>query len=320
MIYKLFKKIKHVVKENENLSFFLKNVSFKIAEILVILVDDEKYITKQYKRKTGKNLDLKAPVLYNEKIQWLKLYYRNPILNICVDKHLVKEYVSQNIIGSDSHIIPTIDVFNCIDDVDFSKLPDSFIMKLTNGSSFNYICNQKSDASIKIVKSRFKKWQKINYFAIGREWAYKDVKNRIICEPLLLSVDGNLPEDYKFYCFNGRVEVIAVNLDLYKNGKRKSNFMKNLYDREWNFIDGTIEYPNNPNQIVEKPRKLNEMIEFAEEISKDFPSVRVDMYYVDDVFYFGELTFYPTSGYQLIQPKELEIYLGNKFPIDQSSV
>jgi len=318
MIHKLFKKIKHIIKENEILSFFLKNLSFQLAEILVSIIDDEKFITKQYKRKTGRRLDLETPLLYNEKIQWLKLYYRNPILNICVDKHLVKDYVRQKISGSNPHIIPTIEVYDCIDDVEFSKLPDSFIMKLTNGSSFNYICNKKNEASIKKIRSRFKKWQNVNYFAIGREWAYKDVENKIICEPLLLSSNGDLPEDYKFYCFDGRVEVIAVNLELYKNGKRKSMFKKNLYDREWNFIDGTIEYPNDPNQIIEKPRALNEMVKFAEEISKDFPSVRVDMYYVDDVFYFGELTFYPSSGYQLIQPKQLEIFMGNKFPIDRS--
>ncbi|MFW6029415.1 MAG: ATP-grasp fold amidoligase family protein [Halanaerobiales bacterium] len=304
------RKVKNIIKTNDELAFRLKVLTIKISDIFTKFISDEKYIKSQYKRKTGEKLDLDNPKLYNEKIQWLKLNYRNPLLNICVDKYEVRRYVKSKIEGAESILIPIIGVYNSVDEIDFKHLPNSFILKLTNGSSFNYICFKKSPSEIRKIKSRFKKWTKLNYYSIGREWAYKNVKNRILCEELLITSTGNPPEDYRFFCFNGEVKFIAVDIESVIDGVKNTNYYRNLYDKNWNMISGTIEYPNKPDHKIKKPTKLNKMIDVAEKLSSDFPAVRVDFYYFDDIFYFGELTFYHASGYQNIQPYALEKKMG----------
>lgn len=233
----------------------------------------------------------------------------------CVDKVEVRKYVKSKIPHVEKHLIPIIDVYESVDEIDFGVLPKQFVMKLSNGSSFNYICYDNSKREIKRIRKRFRLWKRLDYYSIGREWAYKGVQNRIICEKLLLTNAGILPDDYKFYCFDGKVEIIAVNTEVYVDRKRQSSFCKNLYTTSWEYMEGSIGYPNSPDRLVEKPKMLGEMIDFAEALSKDFPAVRVDMYYFDEMFYFGELTFYPASGYQKIVPIELEILMGNKITI-----
>lgn len=312
----ILKKIKNIIKTNDELAFRLKVFKIKISHFIAKFIEDELYIKIQYRLRTGRKLDLDKPELYNEKIQWLKLNYRNPILNECVDKYKVREYVKRKIKDAESILIPIIGVYNFVDEIDFNNLPNSFILKLTNGSSFNYICFEKTPKEIKKIKSRFKKWINMNYYSVGREWAYKDVKNRIICEELLLTSTGNPPEDYRFFCFNGKVKIIAVDIDSVVDGIKTSNYYRNLYDRHWRRIPGTIEYPNKPNYEVPKPKKLQEMIEVAEKLSEDFIAARVDFLYFDNKYYFGELTFYHASGYQKIQPYELEKKMGEWIKIN----
>lgn len=298
----LYKKFVNFLKVNANEIFFrLKVWNLKIAERNVKNIDDKDYIEKQYYKKTGQKLNLENPITYNEKIQWLKLNYRNPLMKKCVDKYEVREYVLEKV-GKPEILIPLIGIYNNIDEVDFDKLPNQFIMKLTNGSSFNYICKNKTEKEIKKIKARFREWIKLDYYALGREWAYKDVKNRIICEELLKPSNGQSLDDYRFFCFNGKVKFIAVDTDSVVNGIKTSNYYRNIYTPEWEKIDATIEYPNVPNGEIPKPKRLDEMIEMAEKLSEGFPTVRVDFYYFDEKIYFGELTFYHAAGYQKFHP------------------
>ncbi|MGO1469479.1 MAG: ATP-grasp fold amidoligase family protein [Tissierella sp.] len=311
------RKIKNIIKNNDELAFRLKALSIQVSDILSKIIPDESYIKWQYKSRTGRKLNLDSPQLYNEKIQWLKLNYRKSILNKCVDKYEVREYVKSKIDNAEEILIPVIGVYNTIEEVDFDSLPNSFILKLTNGSSFNYICFDKNKTEINKIRNRFRKWINLKYYSIGREWAYKDVKNRIICEELLVTKNGNPPEDYRFFCFNGEVKLISVDLESVVDGVKNSNYYRNLYDKNWQLIDGIIEYPNRLDETIEKPSKLQEMVEIAEKLSSDFPAVRVDFYYFDDKFYFGELTFYHASGYQSIQPYDLEKKMGDWIKIDK---
>lgn len=304
------RKVKNLIKTNDELAFRLKALTIRMSDFVARFTSDEQYIRRQYKRKTGKRLDLDNPKLYNEKIQWLKLNYREPLLNKCVDKYEVREYVRSKVDDAERILIPLIGVYDSVEEIDFKQLPNSFILKLTNGSSFNYICLKNTPRETKKIKSRFKKWLNLNYYSIGREWAYKNVKNRIICEELLLTSTGNPPEDYRFFCFDGKVKLISVDLESVIDGVKNSNYYRNLYDKDWNMIEGTIEYPNKPEHKIPKPKVLDEMIYVAEKLSEDFPAVRVDFYYFDGKFYFGELTFYHASGYQNIQPYELEEQMG----------
>lgn len=305
------KKIKNIIKKNDEIAYRLKALTIVIAMIKTKFISDQIEIKSQYKRKLGKNLDLNNPQLYNEKIQWMKLNFRDELLNVCVDKHEVRKYVQEKIPNANQILIPQLGIYNDVDDIDFNQLPNQFILKLTNGSSFNYICFDKNKrGEIKKIRNRFKLWSKLNYYAIGREWAYKNVKNRIICEKLILSAQGNPPEDYRFFCFGGKVKMITVDVESVVDGVKNSDYYRKIYDLDWNIIEATIEYPDKPELSIKKPKLLNEMIEVAERLSKDFPAVRVDFYSFEDKFYFGELTFYHASGYQKISPIDFEQQMG----------
>ncbi|UTT43517.1 ATP-grasp fold amidoligase family protein [Exiguobacterium aurantiacum] len=305
------KKIKNLIKKNDEIAYRLKAFTIAFAMIKTKIVSDENEIKSQYKRKLGRDLDLNNPNLYNEKIQWLKLNFRDELLNVCVDKHEVRNYVKTKLPNADQILIPQLGIYNDVNEIDFSQLPKQFILKLTNGSSFNYICfDKKKRGEIKKIKNRFKLWSKLNYYAIGREWAYRDVKNRIVCEELILSAQGNPPEDYRFFCFGGKVKIITVDLESVVDGVKTSDYHRKIYDTDWNAIEATIEYPDKPELFIEKPKLLTEMIEVAERLAEDFPAVRVDFYSFEDKFYFGELTFYHASGYQKISPLDFEEKMG----------
>lgn len=307
------KKIKNFLRKHENLEFKIKAAYFWMHNLLEHIIPDRLFLKIQYRWRTGLALNLTSPQLYNEKIQWLKLNYRNPVLKQCVDKWEVRRYVADK--GLEKILIPAYGPFNTPDEIDLNKLPDSFIMKLTNGSSFNIICQTKSDFDFEKAKIKFKRWIGINFFSARREWAYKDVKNRIMCEDLLQTPDGGLPSDIRFFCFNGKAEVIAVDLDSVEEGIKTSNYKRHLYTTDWQPIDGRIQYPKKKNYEVERPENLKELLQTAESLAEGFPAVRVDLYNLNGAIMFGELTFYHASGYQDIQPREFHMMLGSKLSL-----
>ena len=302
MVNKLRQKLINLVKKNDELTYRLKLVNMQLVKIKTKYIDDETYIKRQYKFRTGKEINLNKPLYYNEKIQWIKLNYRNPILKKLVDKYEVREYVKEKI-GED-YLIPIYGVYNDINEVNFEDLPKKFVVKLTNGSGFNYICNNKDEKEIKKIKERFSKWIKIDFYALAREWAYKDVKNRILVEKYLEDTSKTELKDYKVFCFDGEPKFIQVDYCRFTNHKR------NLYTTEWEYMPMKIEYESDPNEIIEKPDKLVEMLECSKKLSKGFPHVRVDFYYLDNKIYFGELTFYHGAGYLNFEPKSFEKELG----------
>ena len=285
-----------------------KYLKLQLASNLLKIIPDGLYLKMQYRLKTKEVLNLKQPITYNQKIQWIKLNYRNPILKKCVDKYEVRSYVEDKI--GNSTLIPLIGLYSSVDEIRFEELPKKFIVKLTNGSSCNYISYKKNKQDIVNIKKVFNKWLRTDYYSLGREWAYKDVKNRIIIEELLQTVDGSQPEDYRFFCFNGRVEYVTVDYDSVVDGIKTSNYKRNIYDRNWKTINGTIKYPNDKSKKIDIAPGLNTMIKYAEKLSKPFPHVRVDLYYFDNKIYFGELTFYHASGYQKIEPRSLDEQMG----------
>lgn len=314
----IIKKVKEIIKKNDEIAYRLKIILIKRAEKKVGKITDSDYIIKQYKSRTGKSLNLASPITFNEKIQWLKLFYYNSLLNTCVDKYEVREYVNQKI-KDQNILIPIYGVYNFVDEIDFKTLPKEFAIKLTNGSSFNYICYNKNKKEVKKIKNRFRKWIDIDYFAFGREVAYKGVKNRIIVEKLLKPNSGNPPEDYRFFCFEGKVRVISVDIDSVINGVKQTKYYRNLYDRSWNKINAQIEFPSKIGLDLPRPKRLNDMVRIVELLSENFIFVRVDLYYFDEQIYFGELTFYHSSGYQSIEPYEFEKQMGDWIDLSKLS-
>lgn len=273
-------------------------------------IPDEMMIRLQYKIKLGRSLNLKKPKRFTEKLQWYKLYYRNELLTIGSDKYKVREYVESKGLGN--ILTKLYNVYSSPEEIDLNELPNKFVMKTNNGSGTNYFCSNKNEFNFDKVQEELSTWLNRNMFAAGREWSYKNIEPKIIVEELLEekneieNIDGI--NDYKFLCFNGNPEYIIFDTDRFSDHKR------NIYDLNWNLLDISTD-KKNINKNIPKPEGLNDLIEVAEILSEEFPFVRVDLYYVNEKVYFGELTFYPWTGYVQFNPDNFDFILGNKFAL-----
>lgn len=275
-------------------------------------LDDEKYLKLMYWAKFGQKLNLINPINYNEKVQWLKLNVRDDILAKLVDKHSVKDYVSK-LIGEE-HIIPTLGVWNSLEDVDIESLPsEGFVLKTTHDSGGVYICKNKKEYNIKEAKRIISKSLNRNYYWGGREWPYKNVTPRVIAEPFLVDESGVELKDYKVFCFNGKARMIQVDYDRFISHKR------NLYDTDWNYISAEIKYPTS-DRLIMKPLCLDKLIELAEVLSQGFIHARVDLYVIKDKIYFGEITFFHGSGYECFRPASFGKTVGDWMSINNVGV
>ena len=274
-------------------------------------VPDKIMIKIQYRIKTGRKLNLKNPERFTEKLQWYKLYYRNPIMHKCVDKYEVREYVKSK--GLDSILNELYGVYSSPDEINFDELPSKFVVKTTSGSGGQnvFICEDKSQLNKNDLIKKLKYWLKLNpKKSFGREWAYEGTHNRIIIEQYLEGNDEGLSgvNDFKFFCYNGKVEYIVFDGDRYVKHKR------NFYDKDWNYIDVGTDCDKLGDKI-KKPKKLEDMENVAEKLSKEFPYVRVDLYCINNKIYFGEMTFYPWTGYIQYDPDSFDYQLGEKFEL-----
>lgn len=294
----------------------LKSYLLHVSHVLLKPLSDKYYIMFQYRRITGKKLDLTHPRTFNEKLQVYKLYYRNDIMHQCVDKIEVRQYVTQKLGAERANdiLIPMFAYGDSFDEIDWDRLPNRFIIKLSNAYSFNKIILDKRKENREQIKKMFDKFAKSDHYYVAREWAYKGVKNRVLVEQLI-EHEGELPEDYKFFCFDGKVECIAVSSGSMTNAKKNHNFMKNIYDINWQLIDARMDQENNP-VLDAKPTRFDDMIAIAEKLSEDFPHARIDFYYVNHKIYFGEITFYHGAGYQPTEPETFELRLGDRLNID----
>lgn len=278
---------------------------FRLDEKRIITLRDENYLKYRYKIQMGKDLDLNNPKTFNEKIQWLKLNDRNPIYTQMVDKYEVKDYI-EKIIGKE-YIIPTIGIYDCFDDIDFDSLPNQFVMKCTHDSGSVCICKDKSLINIDEFRKKINKSLNVNYYYSGREWPYKNVRPRIIVEKYLDDLSDNQINDYKFMCFNGKVECCFVCTD---RDNKVDGLAVTFFDKSWNKLPFKRHYRNSE-EVINKPSNYDKMIELAEILSKNIPFIRVDFYEVDNKIYFGELTLYPGSGFEEFSPEEWDYKLGS---------
>lgn len=285
--------------------FIPKKARFAILRALKF-IPDKQMIQFQYYMKLKRKLNLKTPQRYTEKIQWYKLNYRNDLMPICVDKYRVREYIKSK--GLNDILVQLYGAYDHADEIEFDELPEKFILKTTNGSGTNLICKNKSNLDATEIMEKVAGFLKQSSASAGREWAYSHVKPKIIVEQLLedhSSSDGSV-NDYKFLCFAGKPEYIVLDVDRFTNHKR------NIYDTSWNDLHVSSDCPCS-DVLYEKPDNLDEMLRVAEILCKDFPAVRVDLYSVAGKVYFGELTFFPWSGYVKYSPDEFDFEMGKKF-------
>ncbi len=269
------------------------------------LIPDKLFLQLLYRRVFDKELNLENPKTYNEKLQWMKLYGRDPLYTKLVDKYEVKKWVADKI--GDQYIIPTLGVWDSFDDIDFEALPNQFVLKCTHDSGGVVIVKDKSKFKINDARRKINTCMKRNYFWDGREWPYKNVKPRIIAEKFMSfgDVSKNDIPDYKFYGFDGKVTALMIATDR-QSGHTKFDF----FDRDFNFLpfrwghDHAVLRPS-------KPENYDQMIEIAEKLSVGFPHVRVDLYNINGKIYFGELTFTHWSGFCPFEPEEWDYKFGS---------
>lgn len=279
-------KLKKVINNPSLIVLKLMNTS------LFNLYPDKLYLKLKYRLIMGEKLDLINPKTYNEKLQWLKLYDRNPLYSQLVDKYEVRKYIKEKI--GEEYLIPLIGVYNSFEEIDFTQLPSKFVLKCTHDSGSVVVCSNKESLNINKIQLDINKALKRNFYYYGREWPYKNVIPRVVCEEML---DSQII-DYKIFCFNGKPKFLYVGQGLVSDHSLKIDF----YDLNWNIMNFKRTDYDNFDKKLNKPVRFDEMLKIAETLSENIPFVRIDLYEVDDKIYFSEFTFTPAGGYLPFDP------------------
>ena len=275
---------------------FLRQLYYKIISLLPdkLVINIENLMA--YKKLVSKE----NPKYFGEKIQWLKMYGNLEKYNDYVDKYKVREYIKQKV--GEEYLIPILGVYDTPDEIDYSKLPNQFVLKENHGSGYNIIVKDKDKLDINRTNKTLKKWLKEDYYKIKKEYQYKNVNKKIICEKFICDRNFQLL-DYKFFCFDGKPLFVKVDFDRFTEHK------VNFYDMNWKLLELGERGLKKYNKKISKPNNFEQMVKIAQKLSEDFQFVRVDLYNVDGKIYFGELTFTPASGRHPFEPlnKDLEI-------------
>lgn len=273
-------------------------------------LEDEPYLRFMYHAYTGRKLELNQPKRFNEKLQWIKLYNRNPEYTMMVDKYAVREYIAKAV--GEQYLIPLLGVWKDPDAIDFDALPDQFVLKCNHNSGLGMcICKDKSKLDIEKVRNGLRQGLAQDYYIYGREWPYKNVKRRIIAEQYMDDGSGEL-RDYKVMCFDGEPKLIQ-----YHQG-RFDYHTQDFYDAQWNHLPISQGCPLSEN-LLEKPVFLEEMLELSRKLAKNIPHVRADWYYVSGQLYFGELTFFDASGFDEFEPDHWNEIVGSWITLPEKS-
>lgn len=279
-----------------------------MIKLLKHLVPDRIFIAIKYRRTFNRQLNFKKPVGFNEKLNWLKLYDRNPIYTTMVDKYAAKDYISSSV--GEMYTVPTIGVWEKWEDIDFDTLPQQFVIKTTHDSGGVCICKDKGNFDFTKAEKKIKESLKTNFYWAFREWPYKNVKPRIIVEEYLY--DMNDPEkaidNWKFYVSYGDVFAYYCTI----GGGHSEKLQMTFFDDERNIIPArNIRYPNSTIDKITFPNQLDEMKKLASKLGENIPFLRVDFYYVNNKIYIGELTLYPGAGFEAIVPFKYELEWGS---------
>ncbi len=266
---------------------------------------DRDFLERKFQAAMEKPLDLEAPKTFNEKLQWLKLYDRKPQYTVMVDKYLVRDYIAQKL--GKEYLIPLLGVWDDPEEIDFDSLPDQFVLKCNHNSGLGmYICKDKSKLDIEKVKKQLRKGLQQDYYLLSREWPYKNVPRKIVCEKFM-SDGGEELADFKVHNFNGEPKFILVCADRFK----ASGLTEDFYTTSWEHMP--LKRPKLPNAASEAPRpeQLEEMLELSRKLAKDIPFVRTDFYVIDHKVYFGEITFFPSTGMAAFEPESWDETFGS---------
>ena len=294
-----FKKIKQIYTDY-----------FTIDGMYTSLLPDKIYIKKLYKKLMGKDLNLKNPVTFNEKLNWIKLYDRRPEYTKMADKYLARDYIKEKI--GEEYLIPLLGVYDKVEDIDFDNLPNQFVLKCNHDSEVvicrdkannDFFCKKGKWNSIEEVKTYLQKRLNINFYKASREWPYKNIKRKIICEKYLKNSDGTQLIEYNVFCFNGIPGFFKACTRI-----GDDSMIKGFYDMDWKRMD--LSTGVMAEDIFEKPVFLEEMLCVAKKLSADIPHLRVDFFVCNGKLYSGELTFFSSGGFWKVTPEDWDYTFG----------
>ncbi|MEO8339976.1 MAG: ATP-grasp fold amidoligase family protein [Nitrospirota bacterium] len=262
---------------------------------------DKRVQSERYQQAFGRPLNWENPSTFSEKLHWLSLNLRLPVMTQCADKYAVRAFVKERGCG---HVLNDLyGVWEHPDTIPFDTLPERYILKVNHGSGQNMICSQHISRTTAGMQRQLEQWMQRSEYWESREWAYKDIPPKVICEKLFLDDQGNPPPDYKFFCFNGEPHLIQVDTDRFTQHKR------DLFDLQWNVLPFDIGFPTCGHRIP-RPPGLDEMIDCAGRLSTAFTYVRVDFYAMGERVIFGEMTWYPGGGLERFMPEEYDTRYG----------
>jgi len=266
---------------------------------------DKLYLKCIYHTHFGKKLDLDNPKEYNEKLHYLKLVQKNPEYIKMVDKYEAKQYVAERI--GEEYIVPLLGVWDSFDKIDFDSLPQQFVLKCNHDSNSYVICRDKSEFDYDFAKKRLSRCLKRNFYYLGREWVYKEIKPLIIAEAYIEDEKYGELRDYKFFTFGGKPKLLHV---VFNRQNKDEETYGDFFDMDYNHLELRMGHNNAP-VPPEKPENFELMKKFAEILSKGTKHLRVDFYEVNGKLYFGELTFYQDGGMGIIEPEKYNRILGD---------
>lgn len=307
--------LKATIKKSFWGNYMISEYHVLMCKIMPKLMSDEKAVKKFYKKRFGKELDLKNPKTFAEKINWYKLNDRNPLMAKCADKVAVREYIEEK--GYGDCLNEVYGVFDNVDDIDIDSLPNQFVIKAAHGSHMNYIVKDKKFFDWKHAKKMMKSWLRQDISWSGREWVYRNIPKRIIIEKFLEDESGEL-KDYKFFCFNGRPMYMEC-----VSGRNSQNYHITFFDMNMNRIGASVEETSIDNKLEKLSIENNifmKMKNIAEVLAKPFQQVRVDFYFINNKIYFGELTFFPDGGSTFFLPDEWNYKFAENWIIMKNSL
>ena len=271
-------------------------------------IDDYRFICKEFQHRTGRELNLRDPKRFTEKLQWLKLFYRNDLMPLCADKSRVVEYLSSK--GYEDLLVESYGCWDNVESIPIDELPERFIIKATHGSSMHLVVRDKRQVNWTLWKKIMRVWLDTNIAIDGREWPYRHVKPQLRAEKLLMHDEKLGGTDYKFFCFHGQPAFVQVDSELL------SNHSIDFFDKEWNHLDLKCQFKNCAT-APQKPACFLEMIRIAKELAKPFPHVRVDFLLCGKELYLSELTFFDGSGFYNFHPDGYDFVFGEKLILPQ---
>jgi len=322
---KIFEKIKFFFRENEHFSLIYEKLKWKKFESKSNLSDTD-FAIWFYKKIIGKDLNLVTPETFDEKLWYLKIYNKDPLLTKCTDKFLVREYVKE--CGLENILNELYGVYDNANEIDFNNIPaDRVFFKCNHTSGYNVIYDKNVFFDKKKFVKKFNFILKKNHYLLSREWNYKNIHPKILCEKMLpVSVEDNISRntglvDYRFLCFDGVVKCVFADINTCaENGSHRLDALRNVYDENFNFIDVKVSRGQFDPTLLKRPKNYDVMKKYAEILSAPFPFARVDLYNIDGNIFFGEITFYHAAACNRISPIQWDYTLGSWININNPKI